>query len=101
MTTQDLIARPLLKAKAINGSVQGGGQEEELVMELQPFAAAFSQGHWLLLDEVNLAPDQVLAVSGARQQPRSGCTQGIVVSRPTSRMDTSCYKVWAAAPQLL
>eukprot|EP00198_Chlamydomonas_reinhardtii_P010514 XP_001699851.1 predicted protein [Chlamydomonas reinhardtii] len=61
VTTQDLIARPLLKAKAINGSVQGGGQEEELVMELQPFAAAFSQGHWLLLDEVNLAPDQVLA----------------------------------------
>jgi hypothetical protein len=34
--------------------------EHGLTMRLQPFAAAFSEGRWLLLDELNLAQDTVL-----------------------------------------
>ncbi len=36
--------------------------EETPDLELQPFSVAFREGHWLLLDEINLAPDNVLQV---------------------------------------
>lgn len=37
-------------------SFEGG----KVVFKLQPFAVAFSEGHWLLLDEMNLCSDAVL-----------------------------------------
>lgn len=55
MTIDDLLCRVVLRPDSATG-------EEQLVMELQPFAAAFKEGHWLLLDELNLAPDTVLQV---------------------------------------
>jgi MoxR-like ATPase len=36
------------------------GQKESLMFVPYPFTIAFRDGHWLLLDELNLAPDNVL-----------------------------------------
>jgi len=35
-------------------------QQRRFVFQPQPFTVAFEEGHWLLLDELNLAPDVVL-----------------------------------------
>ena len=37
-----------------------GGGEEDFQFQKQPFTGAYEQGKWLLLDELNLAPDNVL-----------------------------------------
>ena len=55
VSIDDLMARLMLRPDPATG-------EESLEMELQPFAKAFRDGHWLLLDELNLAPDNVLQV---------------------------------------
>jgi MoxR-like ATPase len=49
----DLIARVTIKPNKRTG-------EPDVDLFLQPFAVAFSEGRWLLLDELNLAPDSVL-----------------------------------------
>ncbi len=38
----------------------------------QPFTEAYEEGHWLLLDELNLAPDPVLQVGGSPCVPGRG-----------------------------
>ncbi|WIA29986.1 hypothetical protein OEZ86_000084 [Tetradesmus obliquus] len=43
-----------------SGTAAGPGEGFVLQHQLQPFAAAFAAGDWLLLDELNLAPDDVL-----------------------------------------
>jgi len=76
LTESDLLGRVHMKA----------GPDGAVVFEhqLQPFAAAFARGDWLLLDELNLAPDDVLQcieqaldthVSGvsAGHRPRPAC----------------------------
>lgn len=51
--------------------------EEDLVLRRGPLAEAYEEGHWLLLDELNLAPPEALQVrravvcEGATQQHRS------------------------------
>lgn len=52
VTIDDLLGKVILKQK------EGGGEEFAFVP--QPFTIAFSEGHWLLLDELNLAQDLVL-----------------------------------------
>jgi len=52
ITESDLLARCCMKADAAGGTT--------FEQQLQPFAAAFASGDWLLLDELNLAPDAVL-----------------------------------------
>ncbi|PNH00560.1 Midasin, partial [Tetrabaena socialis] len=49
----DLLYRHVLRPDPATG-------QERFALELQPFAAALRDGHWLLLDELNLAPDNVL-----------------------------------------
>ncbi len=56
-TPEDLLARPVLAPDPDTGS-------EALHMQLQPFAVAFRDGAWLLLDELNLCPESVLLVRG-------------------------------------
>jgi hypothetical protein len=63
ITPEDLLGRVLMKAAPAGSSSNsssgtGGGYVFE--HQLQPFAAAFEAGHWLLLDELNLARDDVL-----------------------------------------
>lgn len=52
ITPDDLLARTVMKARP-DGTIAF-----ELLQ--QPFIEAFANGHWLLLDELNLAPDDVL-----------------------------------------
>ena len=51
----------------------------------QPFTKAFENGSWLLLDEVNLAPDQVL------QRIESAVDSGkLIFSNPSNAADPTC-----------
>lgn len=56
ITPDDLMGRVMIKGAG--GNAAGDGISFQL--QLQPFAAAFVAGDWLLLDELNLAPDDVL-----------------------------------------
>ncbi len=75
-TPEDLLARPVLAPDPATGS-------EALRMQLQPFAVAFRDGAWLLLDELNLCPESVLLV-GARRRLHlpSVCTNSWQGSAP-------------------
>ena len=53
VTIDDLLAKVAI-IKDINTS------SDTFEFQLSPFAVAFEEGHWLLLDEMNLAPDNVL-----------------------------------------
>jgi hypothetical protein len=65
ITPDDLMGRVVMKA-APSGSADSSsaaavpGEGFVFQHQLQPFAAAFVEGNWLLLDELNLAPDDVL-----------------------------------------
>jgi midasin (ATPase involved in ribosome maturation) len=52
VTIDDLLGKVILVSR------QDGSEDFEFCA--QPFTQAFSQGKWLLLDELNLAPDLVL-----------------------------------------
>jgi hypothetical protein len=61
LTIDDLLGRVLLKGGVSPGGSPGAGAAvPRLELQLQPFSEAFVGGHWLLLDELNLAPDDVL-----------------------------------------
>uniref|UniRef100_A0A383V1P5 VWFA domain-containing protein n=1 Tax=Tetradesmus obliquus TaxID=3088 RepID=A0A383V1P5_TETOB len=67
ITPDDLMGRVVMKAApagaadgSSSGTAAGPGEGFVLQHQLQPFAAAFAAGDWLLLDELNLAPDDVL-----------------------------------------
>eukprot|EP00775_Hariotina_reticulata_P003371 gene3371-3646_t len=67
ITPDDLMGRVMMKAgvgtadQADHEAVSGHQQQGFVLQhQLQPFAAAFAAGDWLLLDELNLAPDDVL-----------------------------------------
>jgi hypothetical protein len=68
ITPDDLLGRVMMKAAVgtpgnqADQAAVSGDQQQGFVLEhqLQPFAAAFAAGDWLLLDELNLAPDDVL-----------------------------------------
>ena len=47
ITIEDLMGKPMLK-------------RDKFEFDLRPFSLAYKHGHWLLLDELNLAPDIVL-----------------------------------------
>ena len=52
VTIDDLLGKVIIQQNQ-NGC-------EEFIFCAQPFTVAFSEGHWLLLDELNLAQDLVL-----------------------------------------
>ncbi len=57
---EDLIGRRLLR-------------DNHLVWAPGPFAVAFARGDWLLLDELNLAPDDVLqCIEGGWRNTKAG-----------------------------
>lgn len=59
--------------------------QERLQQRLGPFSRAFRDGHWLLLDELNLAPDTVLQCieqaldTGVLQLPGHGSEPGAAI----------------------
>ena len=55
ITSDDLLGRVMLCTDGPQG-------REHFKFQPQPFTEAFQGGHWLLLDELNLAPEQVLQV---------------------------------------
>lgn len=55
MTTEDLTGAMVLAVDPVTGI-------EAPTMRRQPLAEAYEDGHWLLLDELNLAPDEALQV---------------------------------------
>ena len=59
ITVDDLLGKTMLATKP-------GTSKEELTYVKQPFTTAFESGQWLLLNELNLAPDNVLqCIEGA------------------------------------
>ena len=59
ITVDDLLGKITL-------SLNPTSMKEEFMFVKQPFAAAYENGVWLLLDELNLAPDNVLqCIEGA------------------------------------
>jgi midasin (ATPase involved in ribosome maturation) len=53
-------AAPAGSADSSGAAAAAAGEGFVFQHQLQPFAAAFVAGDWLLLDELNLAPDNVL-----------------------------------------
>jgi hypothetical protein len=60
LTIEDLLGRVLLRGGVSPAGSPGDSAVPRLELQLQPFSEAFVRGHWLLLDELNLAPDDVL-----------------------------------------
>ncbi|KAK3242164.1 hypothetical protein CYMTET_48122 [Cymbomonas tetramitiformis] len=59
---EDLVGRVMLPGARQADWCHGGGDGDRSgpTFTLGPFARAYSEGHWLLLDELNLAPDEAL-----------------------------------------
>uniref|UniRef100_A0A0G4GEL3 Midasin n=1 Tax=Chromera velia CCMP2878 TaxID=1169474 RepID=A0A0G4GEL3_9ALVE len=78
------VVEDLVGSMTIKSDIGGG---ELFEFEMRPFATAFEQGHWLLLDELNLAPPSVLkALETALDTGVLECVDSSSASRPVRVM---------------